>query len=257
MRRVEDQAVGTGAPGFGELLFVVGGNEQQRTHLATSQLWPFAHHALSPALRQQPTALIVGLLQESSAGIGARAVSRVRGLRRRPQGLTVKHRFGNFTSLMPRLPIVVPSMVSSAEIRSDPEREQTVQQGLAPFGSSAFVVDMQRLQVVGQTGEQRVVRLVTVGGSRCSDHAHLEVLRMESGIVTSIFASARSLPRPSGHGHGVSIHPAIAGEGVDPPGEARGASRAGSDGPNSGTVRKGCAHRGCGRDQTAKADRCD
>ena len=68
---------------------------------------------------------------------------------------------GNFTSVMPRLPMVVPMRrVVDGDADHDAQREEAVDQRLAPLGlAGELVVDVQRLRVVRQAGEQRVVHL--------------------------------------------------------------------------------------------------
>ena len=73
-----------------------------------------------------------------------------------------KSGWGNVTSVMPRLAMVVPSVVSLTEMPIiRPEGEERVHEGLSPLGlgGAEMRIDMQRLRIERHVGKQHVVHL--------------------------------------------------------------------------------------------------
>ena len=91
---------------------------------------------------------------------------------------------GNSTLFMPRLAIVVPSVVSpTRHADHQPQREQRVDDALAEFGGlRKLLVQMQRLRIQRQRAEQHIVHLGDGAAERMLEGlAFVEVLEIQPG----------------------------------------------------------------------------
>ena len=90
---------------------------------------------------------------------------------------------GNFTSVMPRLPIVVPIVVSETEMPIiSPSVKMLLTSGLPhSVVRCELMVDVQRLRIVREAGEQRVVHLGHGAADGVLDHAaDLELVEVKA-----------------------------------------------------------------------------
>ena len=190
--QVEDQRVGAGAERLVELR---GRRRRGRRGASAPSARPLLHEGLAAADRDQRVVLVEALVLElDDAGVGRDFDSRLAITS--VVTCTVspwKSGFGKRTSVIPRLAIVVPTVVSLTEmpiIRPSVKSEFISGWPHSVSVSQIVAVDMERLRVEGQAGEEDIVHLRDGAPERMVEELReLEVLEIKSGHRTN--------PRPS------------------------------------------------------------
>ena len=120
---IDDQRVGAALQRLGELLVVVAGDEQQRAHgvrlRSPAGAGRRTHEGGAPAFGDQRSVLLEGAVAEFDEARRRGAISTARVASTSVVALTVSPSnsgAGKFTSVMPRLAIVVPTVVSLTEM---------------------------------------------------------------------------------------------------------------------------------------------
>ena len=164
---IDDERVGAARQALVELL---GGCRRERTggsacgpSCVTAR--PHPHEGLAAAFGDQLAVLLVGAVVELDDA-GVRAATSIRACRG-PRWCNARCRprtagAGNFTSVMPRLAMVVPTVMSLTEmpiIRPSVNSEFISGWPHSVSGLAEMPVDVQRLRIERHVGEQHVVHL--------------------------------------------------------------------------------------------------